>query len=52
MNLFVVDIDSNPLAEHQLHGGRVAELYCGFDNQVDAFIGRRDPIEMHRIMNG
>lgn len=52
INLFVVDVDSNPLAEHQLHGGRVAELHRGFNDQVDAFIWRRDPVEVNRIMNG
>lgn len=37
-NLLVVDVDRNPLAEHQLHGGRVAELHRGFDDQVDALV--------------
>lgn len=44
MNLFVVDVDGDPLAEHQLHGGRVAELHCGFNDQVNAFIRGRDAV--------
>lgn len=52
MNLFVVDVDGNPLAEHQLHGCRVAQLHCGFDDQVNALIGGRDSIEVYRIVDG
>lgn len=51
-NLLVVDVDSDPLAEHQLHGGRVAELHRGFDDQVNAFVRRRDAVEVHRIVDG
>lgn len=52
IHLFVVDVDSDPLAEHQLHGGGVAELHRGFDDQVDAFVRRRDAVEMHGVMDG
>lgn len=52
INLLVVDVDSDPLAEHQLHRGRVAELHRGFDDQVDALVRGRDPVEVHRIMDG
>lgn len=51
-HLFVVDVDGDALAEHQLHGGRVAELHRGFDDQVDAFVWRRDPVEVHRVVDG
>lgn len=52
INLFVVDVDSDPLADHQLHGGGVAELHRGFDDQVDALVGRCDPVEVYRIVDG
>lgn len=51
-NLFVVDVDGDPLAEHQLHGGRVAELHRGFDDQVNAFVGSRDAVQVHRVVDG
>lgn len=51
-HLLVVDVDGDPLAEHQLHGGGVAELHRGFDDQVDAFVRRRDPVEVRRVMDG
>lgn len=52
MNLFVVDVYSDPLAQHQLQGGRVAELHCGFHNQVNTLVGRRDAVEVHGVVNG
>lgn len=52
INLLVVNVNSDPLAEHQLHVGRMAELHCGFDDQVNAFVGRCDSVEMHRIVDG
>lgn len=52
IDLFVVDVDSDPLAEHQVHGGRVAELHGAFDDQINAFVRRRDAVEVHRIVDG
>lgn len=52
VNLLVVDVDSNPLAEHQLHGGGVAELDRGFDDQVNALVRRRDAVEVNGIVDG
>lgn len=52
VNLFVVDVDGNPFAEHQFHRGGVAELHRGFDNQVNALVGGRDAVQVHRIVNG
>ena len=52
VNLFVVDVDSDPLAEHQLHGGGVAELDRGFDDQVNAFVRRSDAVEVNGIVDG
>lgn len=52
LHLFVVDVDGNPLAQHQLHGGGVAELHRGFDDQVNAFVRGRDAVEVHRVVDG
>lgn len=52
LNLLVVDVYSDPLAQHQFQGGRVAELHSGFHDQVNALVGRRDAIEVHRVVNG
>lgn len=52
MNLLVVDVHCNPLAKHQLHGGGVAELHRGFNDQVDALIWWGDPVQVNRIMDG
>lgn len=30
----------------------MAELHCGFDDQVNAFVRRCDSVEMHRIVDG
>ena len=46
-HLLVVDVDSDPLADHQLHGGGVAELQRYLGDQVDALVGRRDAVEVH-----
>lgn len=51
-DLLVVDVDGDPLAQHQLHARRVAQLHRGFDDQVNALVGRRDPIEVHRVVDG
>lgn len=52
MNLLVVDVHSNPLAQHQLQGGWVAELHRGFHDQVNTLVGGSDAIEVHRVVNG
>lgn len=44
IHLFVIDVDGDAFTQHQLHGGRVAELHRGFDDQVDAFMWRCDPV--------
>ena len=46
-HLLVVDVDSDSLADHQLHGGRVAELQRYLGDQVDALVGRGDAVEVH-----
>lgn len=51
-NLFVVDVDGDPLADDQLHGGWMTELHGGFDDQVDALVGRRDAVKVHRVVDG
>lgn len=51
-NLLVVDVDGDPLAQHQLHAGRVAQLHRGFDDQVNSLVGGRDPVEVHRVVDG
>lgn len=51
-NLLVVDVDGDPLAQHQLHARRVAQLHRGFDDQVNALVGGRDAVEVHRVVDG
>lgn len=51
-DLLVVDVDGDPLAKHQLHARRVAQLHCGLDDKVNALVGGRDPIEVHRVVDG
>ncbi len=51
-DLFVVDVNSDPLAQHQLHRRRVTELNRGFHDQVDPLAGRRDPVQMDGVVDG
>ena len=51
-HLLVVDVDRDPLAKDQLHGGGVAELDSHLDDQVDALIGAGDPVQVDRVMDG
>lgn len=51
-NLLVVDVYGDPLAKHQLQGGRVAELHRGFHDQINTLVGRCDAIEVHGVVNG
>lgn len=52
MNLLVVDVHCDPLPKHQLHGGGMAELHRGLNDQVDPLIWWSDPVEVNRIMDG
>jgi hypothetical protein len=44
--LSFIDIDAYTLAQHYLHGGRVAQLNNDLNDQVDSFIVRSDSIQM------
>lgn len=52
INLLVVDVYGDPLAQHQFQGGRVAELHRGFHDQVNPLVGRRDAVQVHGVVNG
>lgn len=30
----------------------MTELHSGFDDQVNAFVGRRDAVKVHRVVDG
>lgn len=51
-DLFVVDVDGDSLAEDQLHGGRMTELHRGFHDQIDPFVGHRDPVQVDGVVDG
>lgn len=48
--LLVVNIGCNPLPQHQLHGGWVAELNDRLHNQVDPFVLWSDPVQVQRVV--
>lgn len=51
VHLSAIDIDTDALAQHQLHLCRVAELDSGSDNQVNPLLRRRPLAQLDAVMD-